>query len=753
MIQCHNPACQALNDEVRETCHHCQTPLIHRYLWAVGADLSKLKPGTQLTQRYRCVNGNILLDQTPEYLPEQVSAVTAQVLPYLSLAALAGRVPVPHVVLPAEALSVSLKLPTSGLLLLEQAPWARSQRGVALLPTLAEQWQGATPLRQLNWLRQMAELWSPLSSEGVSATLGNPALLRVDESWLRLLALATDAQESMPVSLAMLGNYWQPLLPKAQPPIREALAALIDDLRTGQLTVAKNLIRRLDLGVATLAQAQPVQLDLATYTDQGPTRQRNEDACFPASGTVRSKRLTATAAPMAVQDWVIVCDGIGGHEGGDVASHLAIETINSQLKPLEQPGLSTIAIAEHIRQALLAANDAIYARNNQEHRQARGRMGTTVVVGVVYPPFLFVAHVGDSRAYRISDRGFCQITLDDDVGAREARLGMALYRDALRQPSAGSLVQALGITESSQLYPSIQWHLLDDHCSYLICSDGLSDYDRVESLWWTELRTPLSDPESVGMIGRRLIDLANTYNGHDNVTVGLIALNPQPPSPFPTLSKQLHREPAAPEVPTQLQSPPQSSTHIQSPTQPLSPAPNRSGSWGRLVVLLLLGAGFGGAIAAWLWQRQVPAQPLVTSGLVSGLILPGWQWEATEINPGSYWQVRSVVAPRTSLGAEGEGPIRLAFWQRPEGAPEAASSPDGTMIPVGSVLQVIQRQDMATGDTWVYLQVCSVPAGPSIDQIPTGVAPGSRGWLPTAQLGASAIAISNPSSPQQGTCQ
>ncbi|PSN11003.1 serine/threonine protein phosphatase, partial [filamentous cyanobacterium CCP5] len=448
--------------------------------------MSKLKAGTQLTQRYRCVEGNILLDEVPEYLPGQVSPLSAGVMPYLNLAPLAGRIPVPHTILTAESLLVDLTLPAEGLLLLEQAPLAHSETGIGLLPTLAAEWPGATGLRQLNWLRQVAELWSPLNGEGVAATLTNPSLLRVDGTWLRLLALEATASQEAPIALTALGISWQRLLPGAQPAIRDSLGSLIENLQAGKLTIAKDLRQRLESAVAALAGSQPVRVALATYTDQGPTRQRNEDACFPPSGTTTVIDLPAINDLQAsTPDWVIVCDGIGGHEGGDVASHLAIETIGAQLKPLKQPGLSPGAIAQQIRQAILAANDIIYARNNQEHRQARGRMGTTLVMGVVYPPFLFIAHVGDSRAYRISASSCCQITLDDDVAARDTRLGLALYRDALRQPGAGSLIQALGITESKQLYPSIQWHLLDDRCTYLICSDGLSDYDRVEALWWS----------------------------------------------------------------------------------------------------------------------------------------------------------------------------------------------------------------------------------------------------------------------------
>ncbi|NJR38216.1 MAG: hypothetical protein HC781_04395 [Leptolyngbyaceae cyanobacterium CSU_1_4] len=84
------------------------------------------------------------------------------------------------------------------------------------------------------------------------------------------------------------------------------------------------LIDYLDKAIARVGQAQARHVQTATRTDQGPTRQRNEDACYPPSGTVQT--LLSAEDPL-----VVVCDGIGGHQGGDVASNLAIEAIQHQI--------------------------------------------------------------------------------------------------------------------------------------------------------------------------------------------------------------------------------------------------------------------------------------------------------------------------------------------------------------------------------------------------------------------------------------
>mgnify|MGYP006266376507 CR=1 FL=1 len=767
MIQCSNFSCQALNEEHRATCQNCQTPLVHRYLWAVGADLSGLPSGTQITQRYRHVAGNIVLDQTPEYLPSKSSAVVAEVLPYLNLAALLGRVPIPHTCIELDALLINLDLAGGALLLLEQAPLARRRRGATLLPTLAEKWPNETPLRQLNWLRQIAELWSPLQGEGVVTTLGTPSLLRVDESWLRLLELRLQPEGSEQPSLRLLGNYWQELMPTAHPAIQEFLATLVEDLRMGQLVVSAELTQRLELGIGSLGVAQPIQIAIATYTDKGPTRQRNEDACYPPSGTVTSNRLSGIGGFQEIQHitpWVIVCDGIGGHEGGDVASSLAIETIQSRLQNLQRPGLLATEIHHQITQAILAANDVIYSRNNQELRKDRGRMGTTLVLKFIYPPFLFIAHVGDSRAYRISASSCSQITLDDDVAARESRLGYALYRDALRQPSAGSLIQALGITESRHLYPFVQCALLDDHSVYLICSDGLSDYDRVEALWWSELRKPISEPQAVATVGQQLIDFANTYNGHDNVTLGLMALNSLPAKPFAPLPK--HLTPAdlsmgeAPQF-SGIDLPQQPTTVIATFEKPR--LRSQAGRW----LLSLFGLGLAGAAGWWFWQDQAAPQPFVSVQFPRMRLLPEWQITTTAVRPGDYWQVQgpsSSIEPGYSL--------RLAPSPDIESATKVSSTPsNGAVVPTGSILKIIRRQDTRSDGSWAYLEVCSIPSGQSLAETPTESGPpvsessptaaglgrlsepGQQGWLPTAQLQASAVLVSELTASQRGGCQ
>ncbi|HEY9704626.1 MAG TPA: hypothetical protein V6C58_19450, partial [Allocoleopsis sp.] len=179
---------------------------------------------------------------------------------------------------------------------------------------------------------------------------------------------------------------------------------------------------------------------------------------------------------------------------------------------------------QQLESAVKLANDRICERNDQERRSDRGRMGTTVVMTLGDEHQVYIAHVGDSRVYRISKTGCHQVTLDDDVASREVRLGYYLYRDTLQHSASGALVQALGMSPSGNLHPNVQRLITDEECIFLLCSDGLSDYDRVDQYWEKEILPILTKSKNISLsdLGRKLIEIANTKNGHDNVTVGLV---------------------------------------------------------------------------------------------------------------------------------------------------------------------------------------------------------------------------------------
>jgi serine/threonine protein phosphatase PrpC len=488
-----------------------------RYLWAIGAGAAACKPGEILADRYLVKRDRILLDTKPGLAPAMPEEVPPELAPYLRLFPYRLHVPQVYGHLPRSGRQ------TKDIWLLEGAPIAgeNSPKAAAttpnapvapqLRPPLASAWKDATAMRQLNWLWQLAQLWQPASAEGVASSLLNPELLRAEGQIVRLLELQTDRQ---PRSLSELGQLWSKWVPQAKPLILPFLEKLCQLLVQGRLH-PENLVELLDEALAVCGRTQERTCQIATLSDTGPMRRRNEDACYPDSGAFKS-----STSPVLT----IVCDGIGGHEGGNVASATAIQTIQERVRTLQsrEANLNPQTLLSELEESARAANDSISDRNNDEQRQGRQRMGTTLVMAVARAHEIYITHVGDSRAYWIAPSGCYQVTLDDDVASREVRLGYALYRDAVQQPAAGSLVQALGMGASGMLHPTAQRFVVDEDCIFLLCSDGLSDNDRVEQSWESEILPVIDGSRDLPACAAKLVEIGNKQNGHDNVTVSLL---------------------------------------------------------------------------------------------------------------------------------------------------------------------------------------------------------------------------------------
>lgn len=536
MIHC--PNCQTLNSIANQFCQNCRTPIPKRYLWVVGR--LPMTAGSVIADRYQVVGEQIVLDIKPGIKAKIPTDIPSLYLPYMRLSPYQLHVPQLYAILAAQETGLPERL-----LLLEKAAIARPLAGQSaqipqILPALERLWPTVPALRQLNWLRQMAELWLPCQQESVAATLLDPVLLRVDGSTVRLLQLhlPSSEQSKLPITLSRLGRQWQTWSGAAQPEIREFCQTLSQQIIQGDLANSEAITQAIDQQLRRQGESQTRRIYIATQTDQGPTRQRNEDACFPDSnGGVQTWQLTPTPARAEqAQPLLIVCDGIGGHEGGNVASNLAIATIRDHLQPLLQPAATISQLPEpttvstELEVAVCAANDQISNRNDQEQRQERQRMGTTLVMAFAQHHELYIANIGDSRAYWITRQGCRQITVDDDVATRDVRLGYLLHQEAVQQPGSGALVQALGMANSNYLHPSVLHLTLDEDGVFLLCSDGLSDNDLVDYFWQTELLPILEGQQELSAAAQQLVNLANQCNGYDNVTVGLMHVQVHDPA-------------------------------------------------------------------------------------------------------------------------------------------------------------------------------------------------------------------------------
>jgi len=513
-IHCAHPPCQSANPLENSLCEACGFPLVKRYLWAVGDWIKAFQVGELLEERYLLESPNILLDTLPAQIPVGLEQIPPHVMPYLKLLPLRLHIPGVYSFLASPDPEMNLDV-----WLLEYGPLLLDEQGKpqypSLFPQLAEVWGEASPLRQLIWLKQMVQLWRPFQSQKVVSGLVNPALVRVNGPNIQLLELPLDSHHYHTIKELMA--VWSDLLKTAHPAIADFCGELGEKLGKGKIPHADYLFRILEGAIAELAQNYDCRYQFMTSTDTGPKRGHNEDACYPPIGELYEGN-------QPQQTLVIICDGIGGQDAGEIASQLATEVLPQRLTDLFEQSSNLLPQdwVKGIKQAISETNDLICDRNDQENRTERDRMGTTLVMSLVRNQELYFANVGDSRLYWITVNSCQQMTVDDDLASREVRLGYELYRNVQQFSHSGSLTQALGIMTSDKIQPSVERILVEGEGLFLLCSDGLSDLDRIEQYWQTELRPILTGELDLPTACDRLIKLANEKNGHDNVTIALV---------------------------------------------------------------------------------------------------------------------------------------------------------------------------------------------------------------------------------------
>ncbi|MFN9734379.1 MAG: PP2C family protein-serine/threonine phosphatase, partial [Microcystis sp.] len=514
-LQCQNLTCLSPNALTNRFCEKCGTPLVKRYLWMMGDWVrTYYHVGELIDNRYLVKQPQIVLDTKPAQAPQAPDEPPSWISLYLKLLPFHLHIPQVYGYIPSpdERLNMDIWLLEYGIIPLDETGELIYPE---LLPTLAEVWSQASDLRQIHWLWQMAKLWHPLQKKAVVSSLLNPSLTRVNNQLLQLLELSKD--EATAPNLRDLGALWAGLMPTAAANIQDFLASLTQELESGDLDRPESLIAILDYALQHYGGGQERSYEIFTCTDTGPLREHNEDACYPP--TNQAITLAHGQNPLA-----IVCDGIGGQEGGEIAAQLAIETLPREINRSPTTDIEVYPESHSLvlEQAIRVTNDLISQRNDQESRQDRQRMGTTLVMAFAQAQEMYAAHVGDSRIYWITPHSCHQVTVDDDLASREVKLGYLLYRDAIQYPNAGALVQALGMSSATNLHPTVQRLIIDQDCVFLLCSDGLSDCDRVEQYWDSEILPLLRGEKTVTAVGESLLQLANQKNGHDNSTIALV---------------------------------------------------------------------------------------------------------------------------------------------------------------------------------------------------------------------------------------
>ncbi|WP_417033645.1 serine/threonine phosphatase [Dolichospermum circinale] len=270
-----------------------------------------------------------------------------------------------------------------------------------------------------------------------------------------------------------------------------------------------------------------VSWEYAAYTDTGRQRNHNEDY-FAIDSKVHKQELPEGAI-LTKTGLYILCDGMGGHAGGEVASKLAVNTIRKYFQ--ETWTSAELPNQESIKEAVYLANQAIYDLNQQQARSGMGRMGTTLVMLLLQDHQAAITHVGDSRIYYLTHReGLVQLTIDHEVAQREISRGVE-PTIAYGRADAYQLTQALGPRDQDYLYPDVSFLDIHEDMLLLLVSDGLSDNECLENHWQTHLQPLLSYDSDLEMGIQDLIELGNEYNGHDNITAILVRVIVSPSQP------------------------------------------------------------------------------------------------------------------------------------------------------------------------------------------------------------------------------
>jgi len=220
----------------------------------------------------------------------------------------------------------------------------------------------------------------------------------------------------------------------------------------------------------------------------------------------------------------VVCDGMGGGNAGEIASGLAVETIQAHLAEaarhadllLNGPCDATVsAPANRLASAIRAANEAV--RRESWSRPDYAGMGTTVVAALLREEVLAIAHVGDSRLYLVRNGTIQALTTDHSWVAEQILKGFITEEEAERSPRRNIVTKALGVESSVDVelteVPVKSGDML------LLCSDGLT-----RGVHPNDILHILSGSEDLPTMSDRLITMANEAGGDDNTTVVIVAL-------------------------------------------------------------------------------------------------------------------------------------------------------------------------------------------------------------------------------------
>jgi len=243
-------------------------------------------------------------------------------------------------------------------------------------------------------------------------------------------------------------------------------------------------------------------LDVASLSHPGMVRSHNEDSVFVDG-----------EAGIAV-----LADGMGGYNAGEVASGIAVKTVLNLIREqVEREDLTVLDKDTGMTRPSIILRDAITRANKIIYQTARSQpqcegMGTTIVAALFFDNRVSIAHVGDSRMYRLRSDRFEQVTMDHSLLQELVDRGFYSAEEAQRAANKNYVTRALGVEPNVEV--ELQEAVVQKGDVYVLCSDGLSDMVEDDDIHLT-ISTFSANLDTVA---KQLIQLANDNGGRDNVS-------------------------------------------------------------------------------------------------------------------------------------------------------------------------------------------------------------------------------------------
>jgi serine/threonine protein phosphatase PrpC len=494
-VKCRN--CETMgNLEESDICSKCKSPLKDLYI-ILGLKKSDIKEPPFLDNKYR-----FIIEETWGILVENDK-------PNLSRQFFSPKEAIDKAYKELDYLKDVVKIEKTNYLIV-RAPYRTKEEK---LSTLKAQWTTLGNFEKIRHLKSLLTLSEKLKAHNVTRSIGDGEIFIKGDS-LFIFPLFEDKQS--PSSDEIIESLKQYFSDFASEDLIFKKIFQAEEQRTPSF---EEIRERID----ETKEKLETRFSLESYgaTDLGPVRENNEDDFFGVEFSFSMPdTLSIGGREIKQRGLYIVCDGMGGHQKGEVASALVVRELRKKLMPFLVEEIPPTNFEEEIKEVVKEANDVLLEVNIMEGIPANeGRMGTTLVAVVAFENEIFIAHVGDSRCYYYSKGEISLLTVDHNLAMQALHSGTFKTREEAEQMRGGKvLTQAIGPREGIHLIPDARREVIRGDAYLVLCSDGLTDVVSDQ-----EIRDIIEKGNgNLRRITNRLIQAAYHNSTRDNITVLVI---------------------------------------------------------------------------------------------------------------------------------------------------------------------------------------------------------------------------------------